>query len=172
MVLYPFRRLYHTGTPPLERGEAGWEARCHTPPPLEPAHTISGSSRPFISATPLGVTSAVRVARRRRTDMVMQASMWVLGVAAVERQLCRSEPTVVRPVRHFLWPTAIRPGHHAFLRGGRPIPPLPASTRRAAGSAHTLPLFLGYRTIPYRAKIRNPARLQPGGNNKPELAPP
>ena len=108
-------------------------------------------------ATRCDERSAVRVARRRRTDMVMQASMWVLGVAAVERQLCRSEPTVVRPVRHFLWPTAIRLGHHAFLRGGRPIPPLPASTRRAAGSAHTLPLFLGYRTIPYRAKIRNPA---------------
>ena len=43
------------------------------------------------------------------------------------------------------------------LRGGRPIPSLPASTRREAGSTHTLPLFLGSSTIPYRAKIRNPA---------------
>ena len=30
------------------------------------------------------------------------------------------------------------------LRGGRPIPSLPASTRREAGSAHTLPLFLAH----------------------------
>ena len=42
------------------------------------------------------------------------------------------------------------------LRGGRPIPSLPASTRREAGSTHTLPLILGSSTIPYRAKIRNP----------------
>ena len=55
-------------------------------------------------ATRCDERSAVRVARRRRTDMVMQASMWVLGVAAVERQLCRSEPTAVRHG----WPTAIR----------------------------------------------------------------
>ena len=30
------------------------------------------------------------------------------------------------------------------LRGGRPIPSLPASTRREAGSTHTLPLFLAH----------------------------
>ena len=36
--------------------------------------------------------------------------------------------------------------------------PLPASTRPAAGSTHTLPLFLGYTTIPYLAKIRNPGK--------------
>ena len=41
----------------------------------------------------------------------------------------------------------------------RPIPSLPASTRREAGSTHTLPLILGSSTIPYRAKIRNPEGL-------------
>ena len=150
MVLCPCRRLYHT--PPL-RAEAAPHARPHTPPPLPRlAIPFLGSSRPLLRRRASDVTSAVRVARRRRTDMVMQASMWVLGVAAVERQLCRSECGTSCGLQHSKRPLARR-----NLRGGRPIPPLPASTRRTAGSTHTLPLFLGSSTIPYRAKIRNPA---------------
>ena len=68
------------------------------------------------------VTSAVRVARRRRTDMVMQASMWGLGVAAVERQLCRSDPQLCGTscgLQLFV-------GHYAFQV------PHPAQGRRVA----------------------------------------
>ena len=149
MVLDPFRVLYHT--PPL-REEAQREAGCHTPPPppVPPAIPYRGP-RGHRRRRHSDVTSAVRVARRRRTDMVMQASMWVLGVAAVERQLCRSECGTSCGLQH-----SKRPLARGNLRGGRPIPPLPASTRRTAGSTHTLPLFLGSSTIPYRAKIRNP----------------
>ena len=97
-------------------------------------------------------TSAVRVARRRRTDMVMQASMWVLGVAAVERRSVvgmRGTETAVGAREPARRPTAIHT-----------LPPSPqalAFTRREAGSTHTLPRFLGHKAIPYRAKIRNPA---------------
>ena len=99
MVLCAFQPLYHT--PPLPaRRTPGYREMPYPPSPSDlPCQigVLEDIDERETTRIKLGCeTSAVRVARRRRTDMVMQASMWVLGVAAVERQLCRSEPTAHR----------------------------------------------------------------------------
>ena len=148
-MLDPCRVLYRT---PLAREEARCDGRCHTPPPPCRRPYQIGSSRPYVTSanvTSADVTSAVRVALRRRTDMVMQASMWVLGVMS----RCRCRLIVHRvhwPRRSGWWSERGVAGYRkdrwarGNLRGGRPIPSLPASTRREAGSTHTLPLFLAH----------------------------
>ena len=148
MVLYPFRRLYHTGTPPLERGEAGWEARCHTPPPLEPAHTISGSSRPFISATPLGVTSAVRVWRGgdaptwscRPLCGCWVSPLWSGNFAGLNPQLCGLCGTSCG-LQLFVWVTM------PSCEAADPYPPSPRAL--AARQAPPIPSHFFWGTEPY-----------------------
>ena len=81
--------------PPLRE-----EARCakkpaatvdaippHPLPPAIPNWVLEAICVTSADVTSADVTSAVRVALRRRTDMVMQASMWVLGV--MSRCRCR-----------------------------------------------------------------------------------
>ena len=108
-------------------------------------HAKLGSSRTSTSVRRLGLnslgceTSAVRVARRRRTDMVMQASMWVLGVAAVERRSVvgmRGTETAVgaRELSGNLRGTARRPTaipslpprKHSPSLAARQAPPIPS----------------------------------------------
>ena len=75
-------------------------------------------------------TSAVRVARRRRTDMVMQASMWVLGVAAVERRSVvgmRGTETAVGAREPARRPThTLPPRKHSPSLAARQAPPIPS----------------------------------------------
>ena len=81
------------------------------------------------------------MARRQRTDMVMQASMWVLGVAAVERQLCRSEPSCAA------LPVAYSYSKRPLARGNPdaadPYPRVLARSRRSFTPSPALPTLPG-----------------------------
>ena len=147
-----------------------------SPPSTLPAN-VGDATTDLTSAVSCGERereSGAAAIRRPRTYqyvcMVMHASMWVLGVAAVERPSascvmsrcrCRGCVTIARGLVVVLWSERAwvgcrkrwsvgeREGRNQPRTSGKeprqrpthPVAPLPASTRRAAGSTRTLPFF-------------------------------